>query len=228
MLPKANETVTSVDYRFMQGTEGAAGTTNYGTVSDMSLSQSVDFGAQRPQTAKISAGATQMSSQAAIMTNSLQNRLNALESKYMDLANYYKCQTNTQLHLGSQSSDGQTSAVGGVVSNLNSNYQGNAAAGIQLQPSQIHTNGAARRQEEDIIRDLQHEKLQFEMELKDFATSNTANLETESPAFQQRQLGRKTLRDEELVRFNMELKGAFKDILDSIDSSQEHQMDCLS
>lgn len=69
------------------------------------------------------------------MTGSLQNRLNSLESKYMDLANYYK-QGSSQQHLGSQStvSDGQTSAVGGVVSNANSNYQG-GNGGMQSQPS---------------------------------------------------------------------------------------------
>ena len=34
---KVNETVTSVDYRFMQ-TNDAVGATNYGTVSDVGLS----------------------------------------------------------------------------------------------------------------------------------------------------------------------------------------------
>ena len=64
------------------------------------------------------------------MTGTLQSRLNSLESKYMDLANFYK-QGSSQQHLGSQSnaSDGQTSAVGGVVSNANSNYQG--SGGLQ-------------------------------------------------------------------------------------------------
>ena len=56
------------------------------------------------------------------------------------------------------------------------------------------------------------------MELKDMMSADLAT--NDSPSFK-RELGRKTLRDDELVRFNMELKGAFKDILDSIDTSQE-------
>lgn len=78
---------------------------------------------------------------------------------------------------------------------------------------------SGRRHEEDIIRELQQEKLQFEMELKELGSA-AGPAETDSPSFQ-RKLGKKTLRDDELVRFNMELKGAFKDILDSIDTSQE-------
>lgn len=40
--------------------------------------------------------------------------------------------------------------------------------------------------------------------------------------------GKKLYRDEEIIRFNQELDGVFKDLLESIDDSQVRQMTLMS
>ena len=56
------------------------------------------------------------------------------------------------------------------------------------------------------------------MELKDLADGVGEDTNAQL-RYGKREPGQKTLRDDELIRFNLELKGVFKNILDSIDVS---------
>ena len=138
-------------------------------------------------------------------------RMKTLEGKYIDLANYYK----RELANGADGNGGDSqssiktgkSAVGGVIQRppLSESQTSLAQQLGDGRPSRVSGDNLS---EDVIISELRNEKLRFEQIVKSVISGN-GNDSLTSGQFT----------NDELVRFNMELEGAFKDILDQVDSS---------
>jgi hypothetical protein len=118
---------------------------------------------------------------------SMWERMKSLESKYIDLANFYKqelLQAKNEVNL--DISNGSKSAVGGVI-----------------QPGATHSS------EDAIINELKSEKIRFEHNIKAVIASGEFGGRNEI-----------LITNEQLIRLNNEIQGAFQDILEHVDQSQ--------
>mgnify|MGYP007078289374 CR=1 FL=1 len=66
-------------------------------------------------------------------------------------------------------------------------------------------------QSEEIIRELESERFKFEIQVKELLSDEK---------HQSKRGGKRFHRDEEITRFNRELEGVFRDVVDSIDDAQ--------
>lgn len=148
-------------------------------------------------------------------------RMKTLEGKYIDLANYYKRELATNSQIRGNSIDG----IGGPDGMSSVNTSKSAVGGVIQRPPYSESQTSLAQQlgdgrpsrvpgddlsEEGIISELRNEKLRFEQIVKSVISGKGNSTDPLSSG---------QFTNDELTRFNMELEGAFKDILDQVDQS---------
>jgi hypothetical protein len=93
-------------------------------------------------------------------------------------------------------------------------------------------DGSVTHNEDNLINELKSEKQKFEQNMQQIMTGSMvedSSLERQGSFHSQRpQSGKVALSEEELIRFNSELKGAFKDMLEMVEQNQIQAMNGLS
>lgn len=125
--------------------------------------------------------------------------MKTLESRYIDLANFYKKELINKSDSGMRASDISSqskSAVGGVVQHPPFRDQTNQ--GFQQLPAPAqNANDTSSPSEDTIINDLKNEKIKFEQNIKSIMESGGLGIGASDDTLE--------IENEQLIRFNNEL-----------------------